>query len=201
MISATSSLILASESPRRKELLARAGFSFEVIPVKVSETLEKNLTVEMQIQRISEQKLTAALAQIKPLKSQDFFVICADTMVVHKGQALGKPANSTEAQLMLESLSGSSHQVITAVSVAFSGQDCLKVKHDLEITCVRFRKLQKNEISTYVQSGAPMDKAGAYGIQGEARKFILHVDGSYTNVVGLPLELTARLLQEIGYTK
>jgi septum formation protein len=75
------------------------------------------------------------------------------------------------------------------------------VKHDLEITCVRFRKLQKNEISTYVQSGAPMDKAGAYGIQGEARKFILHVDGSYTNVVGLPLELTARLLQEIGYTK
>lgn len=201
MISATPSLILASESPRRKELLTRAGFSFEVIPVKVSETLEKNLTVEMQIQRISENKLVAAIAYLKTLKSHDFFVICADTMVVHNGYALGKPGNSTEAQEMLEGLSGSSHQVITAVSVGFSNKDCLKMKHALESTQVRFRKLSKNEISTYVQSGAPMDKAGAYGIQGEARKFIFHVDGSYTNVVGLPLELTENLLREIGYRK
>lgn len=201
MISQPLSLILASESPRRKELLERAGFSFEVIPVKVSETLEKNLTVEMQIQRISERKLQAALDYIKPLKKHGFFVICADTMVVFKGYALGKPENSTEAQQMLEALSGTCHHVITAISVGAVFSDRLEMRHALESTEVRFKNLSREEISTYVQSGAPMDKAGAYGIQEEARKFILSVEGSYTNVVGLPLELMERTLLEMGYRK
>lgn len=194
-------LYLASESPRRKELLERAGFRFQVFPVKVSENIEKNLTLDEQIQRIADTKLEAFLQQYKSLKSDDFYVIAADTMVVFEGTALGKSETRQKASETLERLSGQWHEVKTALAVGQwqrEGQR-LNLRHQVVTSSVRFKKLSPKEISDYLESGEADDKAGSYGIQGRARSFILEVEGPYDNIVGLPVQSVKAMLQSLDF--
>ena len=198
-------LVLASESPSRKTILTEAGFSFHVFPVKVSENLEKNLTVDEQIIAIARKKAMAAFEQYKPLNSQDFLLLSADTMVVYNNQALGKPESKEEACQFLRQLSGKTHYVNTAVYLVEGKNESgnnrlLRQDYGLETTAVHFRQLSEDEIQTYVQSGEPMDKAGAYGIQGAAGRFVEKVDGHFDNVVGLPMTLLKKILAQNNWT-
>ena len=191
-------LVLASESPRRKTLLEEAGFSFQVFPVKVSENLEKNLNVDDQIKAIARRKADRAFESYKHLKSGDFLILTADTMVVLDGKHLGKPADSTEARSMLMQLSGKKHQVKTAVCLVEGRkkQDgIVKLLVDLETTDVFFKTLSEKEIQDYIATGEPMGKAGSYGIQGLGGKFVEKIVGSYDNVVGLPIDLLKKMLK------
>lgn len=213
-------LILASSSPRRKDLLSKAGFSFHVFSVKVSESLEKNLTVNEQILSIARRKAKASLLAYKPLKSESFLMLSADTMVVRDEEALGKPENPDQAVEFLHSLSGRAHEVKTAVtlvegpiayperfdSLVDNQVDSLdlrqlpvKMVEGIATTLVHFRHLSEKEIKDYVDSGEPMDKAGAYGIQGAAQSFVEKISGSFDNVVGLPMDLFDSLLQQGGW--
>jgi len=189
-------LILASESPRRKDLLQKAGFFFHVFSVKVSESLEKNLTVDEQILNIARRKAEASLKAYKPLRKEDFLVLAADTMVIVDGEPLGKPLDEGQAFDYLTLLSGRSHQVKTAVVL----KD-LKMRQfeGIQTTDVTFRHLSEREIEEYILSGEPMDKAGAYGIQGLAGQFVSKITGSFDNVVGLPVDLVKKLLNDGGW--
>lgn len=198
-------LVLASESPRRKTLLTEAGFSFHVFPVKVSENLEKNLTVDEQIIAIARKKALASFEQYKPLNSGHFLLLSADTMVVFDNQPLGKPENPAEACQFLRQLSGKTHFVKTAIylveGIHESGNNrVVKQDYGLETTAVHFRPLGEQEIQAYVQSGEPMDKAGAYGIQGAAGKFVEKIEGHFDNVVGLPMTLFKKILAQNNWT-
>lgn len=198
-------LVLASESPRRKTILTDSGFSFRVFPVKVSENLEKNLTVDEQIIAIARKKALAAFEQYKPLDSHGFLLLSADTMVVFDNQALGKPENPAQACQFLRQLSGKTHFVKTAIyliegSHVSGNNHVLRQDHGLETTAVHFRALTEDEIQTYVQSGEPMDKAGAYGIQGLAGKFVDKIEGNFDNVVGLPMTLLKKILAQNNWT-
>ncbi|MEZ0392375.1 MAG: nucleoside triphosphate pyrophosphatase [Pseudobdellovibrionaceae bacterium] len=198
-MSSSRTLILASESPRRKDLLARAGFFFHVFSVKVSESLEKNLTVDEQILAIARRKAEASWRVYKSLKNEPFLVLAADTLVILNGVPLGKPKNDDEAVEFLSRLSGRSHEVKTAV-VLIEGPEgdeaSLKMRHAVETTVVHFRPLGEREIREYVMTGEPLDKAGAYGIQGLGGQFVEKFVGAYDNVVGLPIEVVKRLLRE-----
>lgn len=198
-------LILASESPRRKILLEQAGFSFHVFSVKVSENIEENLTtaaqINAQIEQIAQTKGEAVLQTYKSLKSEPILILSADTMVIFKGRPLGKPKDSTEAQEFLTLLSGNSHQVKTAICLIegnFEGGFLKKGRwvQALQTTDVHFRLISRQEIQDYVASGEPMDKAGAYGIQGLGGKFVERIEGPYDNVVGLPVDLLEKVLRE-----
>lgn len=192
-------LILASESPRRKDLLARAGFFFHVFSVKVSENLEKNLTVDEQILLIARRKAEASHRVYKSLNKQSFLILAADTMVILDGEPLGKPRDEEEAFQFLRRLSGRSHEVKTAVVLVEGPDDSegnLKMRQGVETTQVYFRPLSDREIREYIASGEPMDKAGAYGIQGLGGNFVEKFIGAYDNVVGLPVELVRRLLRD-----
>lgn len=199
-------LILASESPRRKDLLQKAGFFFHVFSVKVSENLEKNLTLDEQIITIARRKAEAALAAFKPSKSQSFLFLAADTLVIHDDVVLGKPSSEKEAAEFLGRLSGSEHLVKTAVVLIEAtplvrGSLSLRqsrVVEGLETTKVIFKHLSEKQIKEYILSGDPMDKAGAYGIQGGGGIFVEKVVGPYDNVVGLPMDLTKKLIKETG---
>jgi septum formation protein len=195
-------IILASESPRRRQLLADAGFSFDVLSVKVSEIPNKNLNVNAQILDIAQRKAMAALPLLKSSRKEPFIVISADTEVIFNDAPLGKPENPGDAFRMLRLLSGTDHQVITAVCMIEhqTSGDSTKVLSQTETTQVFFKALTNEEIWTYIQSGEPMDKAGAYGIQGLARKFIEKIEGPFDNVVGLPVDLVKKMLQELGLT-
>jgi septum formation protein len=206
-------LILASQSPRRRTLLEQAGFPFHTFPVKVSENLEKNLILDDQILAISRSKAEAAFNEYKPLNSGPFLFLSADTLVVLDGTPLGKPKDSTEATSFLLQLSGKWHSVKTAITLveAFAhnlsqnetaGGALKKVKtaEAITTTLVQFRELTEVEIANYVHSGEPMDKAGAYGIQGEAGKFVNQTDGPIDNVIGLPIETLRKMLKENSWT-
>jgi septum formation protein len=198
-MSATHTLILASESPRRKDLLARAGFYFHVFSVKVSEQLEKNLTVDEQIIAIAKKKGMASLQSYKPLKNKPFLILSADTMVLLDGEFLGKPQNEAQAFEFLSRLSGRSHEVKTAVFLAEGPEQegkCLNMRYGIDTTVVNFRPLSEREIREYIASGEPLDKAGAYGIQGGGGNFVERFAGSFDNVVGLPVELVRRLVKD-----
>lgn len=209
-------LILASGSPRRKDLLARAGFSFHVFLVKVSENLEKNLTVNDQILAIARRKALASLQAYKPLKDESFLMLSADTMVVLNNEPLGKPENLDQAVDFLTRLSGQMHEVKTAVVLVegpapmdfdFSNLDLrhwpadspIKLVEEIETTQVVFKHLSEKEIREYVETGDCMDKAGAYGIQGAAQNFVERISGSYDNVVGLPMDLVQRMFKAGGW--
>lgn len=196
---ASRQLILASESPRRKDLLLKAGFSFHVFSVKVSESLEKNLTVDEQIMAIAMRKAQASLKAYKPLKDEQFLLLAADTMVILDGNPLGKPADTKQAIEFLGLLSGRSHSVKTAVVLLDGAEKGLKMRQAIETTEVTFRPLSEKEISEYVESGEPMDKAGAYGIQGVAGTFVEKVKGPFDNVVGLPIDLVKTMLKDGGW--
>lgn len=175
-------LILASQSPRRRELLSLLKIPFEVCVSQADETMEPGAPPEQQVALVSRRKAEATPRQ------EDQVVIAADTIVVCDGSVMGKPHCREEACQMLERLSGRTHQVMTGLTVLW-GNQCHTCT---EITDVTFRSLSRQEIDRYVDSGEPMDKAGAYGIQGGAALFAEKLSGDYYNVVGLPV---CRLVQ------
>lgn len=190
-------LVLASESPRRRQLLQNAGFVFDVHPVKVSEIPDKNLNIDEQILDIAGRKAKAALSELKTTSSRDFLLLSADTMVVYHTQTLGKPSNPEEAYEFLKLLSGKTHEVKTALCLVESrgGQ---QVSH-LETSRVIFRSLSDDEIWTYIQSGEPMDKAGAYAIQGLGGKLVQEFSGDLDNIIGLPVRAFEDLLAKMQW--
>jgi septum formation protein len=179
------SLILASASPRRREILTAAGFSFEVDPADVDESLAGEEAPEHYVDRVARLK-AAAGARRHP----GAIVLAADTIVVLDRAVLGKPRDRADATRMLRQLSGRSHLVMTGIAIAADGV----VRTHVERTTVWFRRLTDEDIAWYVDSGEPMDKAGAYAIQGRAARFIPRIEGSYSNVVGLPVAPLAELL-------
>lgn len=179
-------IILTSKSPRRQQILAEFGYDFRVFPIEVSEILNKNLNLPERISDCAHQKVQAAYSSDKLLKSKDELLLGADTVVVFQETVLGKPKNEQEAISILDQLSGQIHQVITGFCLLDLNTKRTILGHDS--TEVRFRDLGRQEILDYVASGDPMDKAGSYGIQGEARKFVSSVSGSINNVIGLPIE-------------
>ncbi|WP_413559724.1 Maf family protein [Bdellovibrio sp. HCB209] len=189
------SIILASESPRRKQLLQEAGFSFDVASVKVSEIPDKNLNAAEQILDIARRKARAAFAHLKSSKSHEFTLISADTEVIFEGQLQGKPSDKQNAFEMLRRLSGKVHDVQTGVCIIDSASG--KELSQIETTKVYFKNLTDQEIWTYIETGEPMDKAGAYGIQGLGGKFVEKFEGPFDNVVGLPVQLVKDMLAKI----
>lgn len=184
-------IILASESPRRKQLLEKAGLQFRVYPSKVSEILDKNLTVQEQILDVARQKSLAVREEITDFQRGNYAILAADTMVVVDGEPLGKPQNEQMAFEYLTRLSNRQHEVMTGLVFLFSNGT--ELSH-LETTQVHFKKLTDEEIWSYIQTKEPMDKAGAYGIQGLGGKFVDHIAGDFDNVVGLPVFRVLELL-------
>jgi septum formation protein len=166
--------VLASASPRRAELLRAAGFGFDVLVADVDETVQCGESPEAYVRRVAAAKAQAVAARVPGRQ-----VLAADTTVVAGGEILGKPMDAADATRMLRLLSGRTHEVLTAV--------CLNQSCEVEVTEVDFVALTTAEIEWYVASGEPMDKAGAYAIQGLASRFVSAVRGSYSNVVGLPI--------------
>ncbi len=187
----THSLILASNSPRRRELLRQIGVPFSVAPADVDEKIMPGEAAVTYATRVAHDKARIAAARIR-----NGIVIAADTIVVLDKEILGKPADSEDATHMLEKLSGRVHSVITAIVVrdAGTGRELVKSAE----TRGWFRKLSPVEIVSYVKSGEPLDKAGAYGIQERGALLVDRIEGCYFNVVGLPLSILGELLQEMG---
>jgi septum formation protein len=182
-------LILASASPRRADLLAAAGFAFDVMPVEIDERV---LASERPAEYVS--RLALAKAREVARRNPGTPVLGADTAVVVDDRILGKPADAADAAEMLRILSGRTHEVLTGVAICLDGREA----RDVACTRVRFLQLAPAEIAWYVASGEPYDKAGAYAVQGLASRFVESIDGSYSNVVGLPVATAYRLLQQIG---
>ena len=180
-------LILASQSPRRSELLATAGFRFTVRVRPVEEARAAGETPVDYARRLAQAKAEAAW------DGADEIVLGADTIVVADGRVLEKPADAADARAMLRLLAGREHTVITGICLRYAGGAIV----DHSSTEVCFAPMTDPEIEEYVASGEPMDKAGAYGIQGLASKFVERIDGCYFNVMGLPLSLVYQHLQEI----
>jgi septum formation protein len=183
-------LVLASSSPRRAALMVAAGFDVEVRRAPVDERRWPDEPIETFVRRVAEAKADAVWRD-----GAHDVVLAADTVVVVDAEVLGKPQDDAEATHMLERLAGRDHEVITGVAV---------LTHDarrtaVETTRVTFAPLSGEEIAWYVATGEPRDKAGAYGVQGFASRFVTRIDGSYSNVVGLPVALTVRLLRDVGY--
>jgi septum formation protein len=185
-------LVLGSASPRRKELLARVGVPFRVEESHIEEGIEPGEKPERFTQRIADRKAQAVAGKQEP----HTWVLGADTAVVVDDQVLGKPENRSDGARMLKLLSGRTHRVLTAVVLAPSGPGtALRL---LSETLVRFVKLSQTTIQGYLDTGEPLDKAGAYGIQGIGAMLVSSIQGSYTNVVGLPLAETMEMLEEAG---
>jgi septum formation protein len=187
-------LILASASPRRYELLTQAGLKFEVAAANLNEDLLQNEAAAAYVQRLAEEKAQAVWNDHKSLDMPEdpLVVLGADTCVVVDGHILGKPTDTADARRMLELLSGRTHAVLTGIA-AVTGK---KVVRDLDITQVTFNCITDSEIAQYIVSGEPLDKAGAYAIQGYAARWIPRIEGCYFNVVGLPISRTIALLAE-----
>ena len=181
-------LILASQSPRRRELLGLITKEFTVRAADIDETMDPAAPAAGEVARVSRKKAMAIARQA------DDIVIAADTIVVCGGQVLGKPKDEADAFRMLSMLSDRDHQVMTGMTV-LRGDDIRTVT---EITDIHFRRLSEGEIRAYIATGEPMDKAGAYGIQGGAALFATHLSGDYYNVMGLPVCRLAMMLRELG---
>ena len=203
-------LILASASPRRAELLRAAGYEFEIVPAHVDESTEPGEAPARHVRRLAAAKSAAAqsgsdLDSLHPdpaanpdARNQDLtpIILGADTVVVVDGRILGKPTDDADAARMLRLLSAKHHQVLTGVSVRLGARELGRV----ETTTVQFSPLTNDEIAWYIASGEGRDKAGAYAIQGLASRFIPRIEGSYSNVVGLPIACVRDLLTEISST-
>lgn len=182
-------IILASASPRRRELLSQMGLHFEVLPSQGEEIITK-IKPEEAVMELAQQKAEEVSARCE----DDTLIIGADTVVVKDGKILGKPADEDDAVRMLSMLEGSVHQVYTGVCL-IKKADGREGSHTFyEETKVAFYPMSRSEIQSYVESGDPMDKAGAYGIQGSCAVYISGIEGDYNNVVGLPI---ARLYHEM----
>ena len=190
-------LILASQSPRRRDLLQRAGFEFTTVSFQISEIPNESLNLPGQIQDLAWRKAQECLKLGKAPKGQGNLVLSADTVVVLDGQILGKPSDMSENQSFLQRLSGQTHSVITAVCLVEVDTGREALGH--EISEIKFRKLSTQEIHDYAVSGEGLDKAGGYGIQGGAAKFVENVKGSNDNVIGLPVSLVEKLMRENGW--
>jgi septum formation protein len=182
-------LVLASASPRRRELLAAAGFDVEVAAASIDETPRAGETPSAYVVRMARAKAEAVLAQHPALP-----IIGADTTVVVDDELLGKPADAEDAARMLRRLSGRAHDVWTGLALAWRGE----IFTATERTVVWLSALDDEAVQAYVASGEPMDKAGAYAIQGLASRFVPRIEGSYANVVGLPVATLARMLKQAG---
>ncbi len=189
---AASPLVLGSRSPRRAELLTAAGIPFVVRVADIDETPRPDESPREYVLRLAEEKGRAIPA------APHEFVLTADTTVVLDGRILGKPMDAADAARTLSGLSGNRHDVITGVCLMRGGQ---RLALAAASTAVWFDPMTDDEIAEYAASGEPMDKAGAYAIQGTASRWISRIDGSYSNVVGLPVALVYRLLGESGYSR
>jgi len=181
-------LVLASASPRRSALLAQLGLAFDVVPPDVDESELAGEEPAVYVERV-------ARAKAEAIAGPGSVVIAADTTVVLDGEILGKPADSEDARRILRSLADRSHDVLTAVIATSDGRTASRVV----TTKVRFAPITDAELDWYVATGEPFDKAGAYGIQGAGGLFVTRIDGSYHNVVGLPLDALADAVAEIGH--
>lgn len=181
-------VILASKSPRRKELLSQIFPTFEIITAEVDESLPNNIHPHEGVEILAVRKGGAVAKELQ----EDALVISSDTLVELGGVALGKPIDENEAVAMLTLLSGKAHNVHTGVAVHYNG----KVYSGVATTAVYFREMSGEEIADYVKSGDPMDKAGSYGIQSGGGKFVEKIEGDYDTVVGLSVALTKRLVDE-----
>lgn len=182
-------LILASGSPRRKEILQQVGLSFEVVKSQVEEVITKTDPAEI----VMELSLQKAKDVAKHCDLETSIVLGADTVVAYQGNILGKPKDEEDAMRMLAMLSGQKHSVFTGVSLVSKE----KIESFYVETLVEFYPLTEKEIKDYVESKEPMDKAGSYGIQGKAAAFIKGIEGDYYNVVGLPISKTMKKLQKM----
>jgi nucleoside triphosphate pyrophosphatase len=180
-------VVLASQSPRRRQLLTLVGIDHEVRPANIDETY-------LQGELPRAHALRLARGKARTIATPDTVTIGSDTIVVVDGDVLGKPADEAEAAQMLRRLSGRSHTVITAVAVSWRD----RIVDDAEEVAVTFRSLTDDDIRAYIATGEPMDKAGAYGIQGYGATIVERVDGDYFAVMGLPLNRLARLLESLG---
>jgi septum formation protein len=187
-------LILASASPRRQELLAQAGYRFETDPSSVTEERQPAEDGIRFATRLAREKAEEVFAR-RHSESEPVLVLGADTVVVVDEEVLGKPADAADAARMLGLLAGRTHHVVTGVAVAWAPGS---TEVAVEVTQVTMRTLSPQEIADYVASGEPLDKAGAYAIQGYAGRWIPRITGCYFNVVGLPLALVASLLEGTG---
>lgn len=179
--------MLASASPRRQELLRKAGVAFEVQPAHITEDPLPGEGAKDCAERLAREK-ALAIARLRPHHA----VLGADTVVVINGEILGKPADASDATRMLQMLSGRTHQVITGVCLAVGGRYAVAS----ETTSVTMSALSEKEVADYIATGEPMDKAGAYAIQGMASRWIPRIEGDYSNVVGLPVALVSRMLRD-----
>ncbi len=193
---------LASQSPRRKQLLEQLGVKFELLLPDASEDAEAlevvrpNEKPRTYVQRVTALKLEAALQRLKNRGLALAPVLCSDTTVAIGNTIFGKPDNAEHAKEMLKQLSGQTHRVLTAVSIG----TMRKQSRALSISQVRFADLSKQDIDRYVASQEPLGKAGSYAIQGKAAAFISHISGNYSGIMGLPMFETAHLLREFGFT-
>ncbi len=185
-------VILASNSPRRKELLRQIGVQFTADPADVDERVLPGESPEDYAIRVSREKARVAAA-----RARSGIVVAADTVVVFEGNILGKPADARDASRMLTTLSGRQHHVITGLTImdAETGKTAICTS----TTKVWFRDLSVDEIESYVASGEPLDKAGAYGIQGQGAVLVKGIEGCYFNVVGMPLSILVDLLRDFGF--
>ncbi len=203
MISLEPRIYLASRSPRRRELLTQIGVRFELLMFRgipredpdVDEAVLPQESPEDYVARVTLAKAEAGARRIRERHLIPHPVLAADTTVEIDGHVIGKPEHEADAMAILRRLSGRSHRVLTAVAIA----DFERVEFLLNVSEVRFRALENEEIRRYVASGEPLDKAGAYGIQGRAAIFIEEIKGSYSGIMGLPLYETALLLRRFGY--
>lgn len=201
-----SRIILASASPRRKELLEQIGVEFEICPAKGEEVITKTVPQEV-VMELSKQKAEEIASMVLSFGENhkdittptDILVIGADTVVAHEGKILGKPKDEENAKRMLQSLSGTTHSVFTGVTLVLIDKQgrCGEVVF-YEKTDVTMHTISETEIERYVASGEPMDKAGAYGIQGKCAIYIEKIEGDYNNVVGLPISRLYQELKKIG---
>ena len=183
-------MILASQSPRRRELLERMGLTFTVHAADIDEHMDRSLAPDKLVEAISREKAAAAAGDFGP----DHLIIAADTVVALDGDVLGKPRDETDARAMLSRLSGREHQVFTGFTVRRGEQAVTRS----ERTLVKFRDLEPREIDAYIATGEPMDKAGAYGIQNLGGLFVEGIHGDYFNVMGLPVCALGQVLKEFG---
>lgn len=189
-------IILASNSPRRKQLLALTGWGYEIIPADVDETPRHGEAADAYVLRLAQEKAAAVASGLDRPGEDGCIVIAADTTVADRGEILGKPQDEAEAEAMLKSLRGRTHQVYTAVSAVDTrtGQTVT----ELSATDVPMRPYTQDEIDAYIASGDPFDKAGGYAIQHPEFKPAAHLTGCYANVVGLPLCHLVRALKKLG---
>lgn len=193
-------LILASASPRRKDLLQSAGLKPRIVVGQIDEAVQVNETALDYVFRMSREKGEAVEASLEHSREayEDSFLVSADTIVVLDGEILGKPRDADEASKMLKALSGRWHSVFTSVYVKTLKTGAFE--HFVSETRVTFTTISEADLNWYLSTGEAMDKAGSYGIQGSAARFVVKIDGSYTNVVGLPLCECINALKTLGFS-